>query len=169
MGGDQLVAAVAGDEVEERLGDAIRAAEKRLYAELSSEVRPFPGAHELIAMLRDRGIRVVLASSAKQDEVDLYLDMLEAREIVNGWTTSADVDHTKPAPDLVQAALEVADAEGDAAVMVGDSIWDVEAAGRAGIPAIGVLTGGFAESELRDAGAAAVYESVREVGEGFGS
>lgn len=161
MGGDQLVAAVAGREVEERSGDAIRAAEGDLYDELVDEVRPFAGARELIAMLRERGLRVVLASSAKEAEVDRYLDMLEARDIAHAWTTSADVERTKPAPDLVRAALELAGT--DDAVMVGDTVWDVEAAGRAGVPALGVLTGGFAESELTDAGAVAVYESVAEL------
>ena len=161
MGGDQLVAAVAGREVEERAGDSVRAAEGELYTELIDEVRPFPGARELVAMLRDRGLRVVLASSAKEAEVDRYLDMLEAREIAHAWTTSADVERTKPAPDLVRAALELADTED--AVMVGDTVWDIEAAGRAGVPALGVLTGGFAEAELTGAGAIAVYESVAEL------
>jgi HAD superfamily hydrolase (TIGR01549 family) len=160
MGGDQLVAAVAGERVESEKGDEIRSAEKELYKELIGEVEPFEGARELIAELRRRGHAVVLASSAKEDEVDHYLDLLDARELTDGWTTSADVEATKPEPDLVHAALEKA---GGGAVMVGDSTWDCEAARRAGLETIAVLTGGFSEQELREAGAAAVYESIAEL------
>ena len=161
MGGDQIVSALAGDLVERRAGDAIREAEGERYAELVDEVRVLDGARELLVALSERGLDVVLASSAKQDEVDRYLEMIEARDVVDAWTTSADVEETKPAPDLVRAAI--AKAGSSDAVMVGDPVWDVEAAGRAGIGAIGVLTGGFGEAELRDAGAAEVYESVDEL------
>lgn len=161
MGGDQLVAAVAGEEVEERSGDAIRESEARLYRELIDEVSPLEGARELLEELRRRDHVVVLASSAKQDEVDHYLDLLEARDLVAAWTTSADVEQTKPQPDLVGAALEKA---GElTGVMVGDTTWDVEAAGRAELKAIGVLTGGFGERELRDAGAVDVFASLPEL------
>ena len=158
MGGDQLVAALAGDEVEEEKGDDIRDAEKVLYMELIDEVRLLPGARELITDLSDRGITVVLASSAKEEEVEHYLDMLDARDVIEGWTTSADVEETKPEPDLVQAALEMAGTE--EAVMVGDTTWDIKAAKKAEIPTLAVLTGGFGEDELREAGAAEVFESV---------
>jgi HAD superfamily hydrolase (TIGR01549 family) len=163
MGGDQLVASLAGDEVEGRCGDAIRATEKERYAELIDEVRPLQDSRELIEDLRQRGSTIVLASSAKQDEVDVYLDLLDARELVDGWTTSADVEQTKPAPDLIEAALEKAGARD--AVMVGDSTWDIEAANNAGIPTLAVLTGGFSEAELRERGAAAVFESIAELRE----
>jgi phosphoglycolate phosphatase-like HAD superfamily hydrolase len=104
---------------------------------------------------------VVLASSAKPDEVDHYLDLLDARELVDGWTDSGDVDATKPEPDLVRAAMEKAG--GGDAVMVGDSTWDCVAAGRAGIETVAVLTGGFSEAELREAGAVVVFESIEEL------
>jgi HAD superfamily hydrolase (TIGR01509 family) len=162
MGGDQLVAAVAGDEVERRAGDAIRAAEGERYQELIDEVEPLPGARALLVALRERGATVVLASSAKAGEVDVYLDMLDARELVDDWTTSADVEATKPEPDLLRAALDKAGSDGDA-VLIGDSIWDCEAAARAEIPTIAVLTGGFSRGELLDAGATVVHESVVEV------
>ena len=162
MGGDQLVAAVAGEEAEERCGDAVRDAEGELYEELIEEIVPLEGAHELIVALGERFDSVVLASSAKEGEVDHYLDLLDAREAADAWTTSADVEATKPEPDLVHAALEKAGT--DEGVMIGDTAWDVEAAGRAGLPAVGVLTGGFGAAELRDAGAAAVFESVAEMG-----
>jgi HAD superfamily hydrolase (TIGR01549 family) len=161
MGGDQLVAAVAGEEVEERLGDEIREAEGELYMEMIDEVRPFAGARELIAELRDVADAVVLASSAKEHEVEHYLDLLDARDLATDWTTSADVESTKPEPDLVHAALEKVGA--DTGLMVGDTAWDCEAAARAGIPAVGVLTGGFGASELRDAGAVEVFRGVDEI------
>jgi HAD superfamily hydrolase (TIGR01549 family) len=161
MGGDQLVGALCGEEVEEEKGDEIRTAEKALYMALIEEVEPFHGARELIVDLKEAGHTVVLASSAKQDEVDHYLDLLEARELADGWTTSADVQATKPQPDLVVAALEKA-GDGDG-LMIGDSTFDCEAAGRAGIETLAVLTGGFSEQELRDAGAARVSASIDEL------
>src|SRR5436190_12154483 len=162
MGGDQLVAAVAGEEVEERSGDAIREAENELYMDLVDEVVALKGARELIGELGERADRVVLASSAKEREVDRYLDLLDARELADDWTTSADVEATKPQPDLVHAALSKAGADGG--LMIGDTTWDIEAAGRAGVPSIAVLTGGFGAAELREAGAVAVFESVEELG-----
>jgi HAD superfamily hydrolase (TIGR01509 family) len=159
MGGDQIVKALVGEEGEDAAGDAIRAAEGEAYAGLIGEVQPMDGARELIAELREDGATMILASSAKENEVEHYLDLLEARDLVDGWTTSADVERTKPHPDLVHAALEKAGA-GARAVMVGDSTWDVKAAEAAGIPTLAVLTGGFSEAELRDAGAAEVVESI---------
>jgi HAD superfamily hydrolase (TIGR01549 family) len=161
MGGDQLVGAVAGDEAEEGKGDDIRAAEKELYSELIGEVEPFEGARELLSELKERGHVVVLASSAKEDELDHYLDLLDARELADDWTTSADVEATKPHPDLVLAAQEKAG--GGEAVMIGDTPWDCEAARRAGVATMAVLTGGFAEEELRGAGAVAVFESIADL------
>jgi HAD superfamily hydrolase (TIGR01549 family) len=161
MGGDQLVAALAGKEFDSEHGDAVRETEKELYGELIDEVEPMDGARELIVSLRQTQDSVVLASSAKQDEVDHYLDLLDAREIVDAWTTAADVEATKPEPDLVHAALEKVGA--DEGIMVGDTTWDVEAARRAGVQTLTVLTGGFSAAELREAGAAEVFESVREL------
>ena len=164
MGGDQLVKALAGEEVEADQGDAIRAAEGALYLAAIESTEPFEGARRLIEELKSAGREVVLASSAKAQEVDHYLDLLDAREIVDSWTTSADVEETKPAPDLVSTALDKLDS--DEAVMVGDTPWDVEAARRAGVQTIAVMTGGFCEDELRDAGAVAVFESIVALREG---
>jgi HAD superfamily hydrolase (TIGR01549 family) len=161
MGGDQLVAALCDEGTEEEKGDDIRAAEKTLYFELIDEVQPLRGARELIEDLKGRGHAVVLASSAKQEEVDHYLDLLDARELADDWTTSADVEATKPEPDLVAAAMDKA-GNGDA-VMVGDTTWDCEAAKRADVPTVAVLTGGFSKAELREAGAAAVFRSIEEL------
>ncbi len=161
MGGDQIVAALAGDEVEEQEGEEIRAAEAGAYGELIGEVEPMAGARELIGDLRENGSCTILASSAKREEVDHYLDLLDARGLVDGWTTAADVERTKPHPDLVHAALEKAGEE--PAVMIGDSTWDVKAAEAAGLQTLAVLTGGFSEDELLEAGAAEVVRSIAEL------
>jgi HAD superfamily hydrolase (TIGR01549 family) len=159
MGGDQILDALIGERAAAEQGDEIRDAEAEAYAALIDEVEPLEGARELIERLKGDGATVILASSAKQEEVDHYLDLLEARELVDGWTTSADVEKTKPEPDLVHAALEKG-GESERSVMVGDSVWDVKAAKAAGVPTLAVLTGGFSESELRDAGAVQVVETI---------
>ena len=157
MGGDHLVAVLAGDEVEESSGDEIRSSESAFYGELIGEARAIEGASKLIRELERRDVAVVLASSAPEDEVGRYVEMLGVEGAVEA-TTSGDVENTKPKPDLVEAALERAGTRN--ALMVGDSKWDIEAARRAGIPTIGVLTGGFSRAELSEAGAIEVYESV---------
>jgi HAD superfamily hydrolase (TIGR01509 family) len=163
MGGDQLVAALCGEDIENERGDAVRDAEKDEYSKLIGEVKTMEGSRELIETLKQRGHTVVLASSAKQDEVDVYLDLLDARELADAWTTSADVESTKPAPDLVRAAMKRVGSGAGEAVMVGDTPWDVKAAGGADVGTLAVMTGGFSEQELRDAGAVAVFESVAEL------
>ena len=168
MGGDQLVPSLTDDDFEQQHGEAVREDEKQLYMELIGEVEPMRDARKLIEELKARGHKALLASSAKDDEVDHYLDLLDARELADGWTSSADVDSTKPEPDLVHSALQKADADADDAVMIGDTPWDVEAAKRAGVETIAVMTGGFSEEELRDAGAVAVFESVAELRERLG-
>jgi HAD superfamily hydrolase (TIGR01549 family) len=159
MGGDKIVAALAGAEAEASRGDEIRAAEGEAYGELIGEVEPMEGARELVEDLKREGSTVILASSAKEAEVDHYLDLLDARSLVDGWTSSADVEETKPAADLVQTALAKAGGDGPT-LMIGDSTWDVKAASAAAVPTLAVLTGGFSEGELRAAGAVAVVESI---------
>jgi HAD superfamily hydrolase (TIGR01509 family) len=159
MGGDQMVEALVGEEAERDHGDAIREAEGEAYGELIDEVQALHGASELLAELREDGLTTILASSAKEWEIEHYIELLGARELVDGWTSSADVERTKPHPDLVDAALEKAEGEGPR-VMVGDSTWDVRAAERAGVPTLAVMTGGFSVAELREAGAAEVVESI---------
>jgi HAD superfamily hydrolase (TIGR01549 family) len=127
MGSDQLVAAVCGEDVEREHGDGIREAEGELYFELIDEVAPLDGAREFIVDLKERGCPVVLASSATPKEVDHYLDLLDARELADAWTTAGDVERTKPAPDLVTSALDKVGGDGPA-VMIGDSTFDFEAA-----------------------------------------
>jgi HAD superfamily hydrolase (TIGR01509 family) len=164
MGGDQMVGALTDDQTERDRGDEIRETESKVYRELIEEVETMESSRELIEELRRRGHTVILASSAKDWEVDHYLELLGARSLADGWTTSADVEATKPHPDLVHAALERAGGRDAAdAVMVGDTPWDVRAADGAGVRTIAVLTGGFSEDELTDSGALAVFESVADL------
>jgi phosphoglycolate phosphatase-like HAD superfamily hydrolase len=166
MGGDQLVEAVADARVERDLGEDIRAAEKLFYGQLLPEVRAVEGATEAIASLRESGWTVVLASSAKSEEVDHYIEMLGADGLASDSTDSGDVDATKPSPDLIEAALDKA--QGGEALMVGDSVWDVEAAAKAGVPSVAVLSGGFPEADLTAAGAIEVLDSVGELADAAG-
>jgi HAD superfamily hydrolase (TIGR01509 family) len=168
MGGDQVVEALTDEATERDKGDAIRDSEKEHYMSLIDEVENMNGARDLIEELRRRGHTVVLASSAKEDEVDHYLDQLDARELAEDWTTSADVERTKPEPDLVQAALEKAGADPDEATMIGDTPWDIKAARKAGVGTIAVLTGGFSIDELEESGAIAVFESIVDLCRGLG-
>ena len=161
MGGDQLVPALVGQEVDQEKGDDIRDKRSDIYEDLIEEVAPFEGAHELVCDLLERDISVVLASSASEEELEHYLDLLDVRTLVDAWTTRDDVEQTKPEPDLVKAALEKVD--GAEAVMVGDTKWDIEAAARVGVPTVCVMTGGWSRQELQDAGAVQVYESVEEL------
>jgi HAD superfamily hydrolase (TIGR01509 family) len=160
MGGDQLVAALAGEGFDRAQGDDVRAAEKVLYMQLIGEVEPLEGARKLIEDLKGNGHTVVLASSAKTEELEHYLTLLDARSLADDWTDSSDVEATKPEPDLLLAALGKVGAKPKEAVMIGDSIWDCKAAKRAGVRSVGVLTGGFSEQELTEAGASRVCASV---------
>ncbi|MCW2740371.1 MAG: family hydrolase [Blastococcus sp.] len=160
MGGDQLLPALAGDEVEARIGDEAREQQGKEVDQLLSEIAPLPGARDLLLAIKERGHRLVLASSGQQKHVDFALDLLDARGIADAWTSSADAEATKPAPDLLQVALKKLGAPADAAsIMIGDSIFDVQAAKAAGMPAIAVRSGGFGDDELRDAGAIAIYDT----------
>jgi HAD superfamily hydrolase (TIGR01509 family) len=160
MGGDQLVAAIGGDELEERLGDEARKRQKEQLDPLIAEMAPLPGARDLLLAIKERGHTLVLASSGQPDHVDAFLDLLDARELADAWTTSGDVEASKPAPDLLHVALEkVGAAPGARSVLVGDSTWDVEAAKNAGMPALVVRSGGFGDEELTEAGAIALYDT----------
>lgn len=163
MGGDQLVAAVAGERVEEEHGDGLRAAWAEEFQPMLKEVQPFEGVRELLTDVRQRGFTVVLASSGKPDHVDAYLDLFGGRELCEAWTTSEDVERTKPAPDLLVVALEKVG--GRSAVVVGDSVWDFEAAGRAGYSGYAIRTGGFSVEELKESGAKEVFDSLPQLRE----
>src|ERR1700727_1544821 len=162
MGGDQVVEALTAEDTEREQGDEIRETEGSLYRDLIGEVEPMEGSRKLIEQLKGRCNTVVLASSAKEQEVEHYLDLLDARELTDSWTTSADVEATKPEPDLVHAALDLVDGEPSTAVMIGDTPWDVDAALKAGVETLAAVTGGFTAQELQEAGAADVFESAGE-------
>jgi HAD superfamily hydrolase (TIGR01509 family) len=161
MGGDKYVAALAGEDVDRRIGDRLRDRWEELFDGVIDEVEPLAGAHELIRDLKGAGRPVVLASSSIEKHLQRFLDLLDARELADAWTTKDDVESSKPEPDLVEAALVKAGTRD--AVLVGDTPWDVEAARRAGIETVCVMTGGFSEQELRDAGAVAVFESIEDL------
>jgi HAD superfamily hydrolase (TIGR01549 family) len=158
MGGDQIVKAIAGEEVERTHGDSLRTASKEEFKPLRDECVALEGAHDLIVALKRRGLIVVLASSSSADDLDHFLELLDVKDIVDDWTTSDDVERTKPHPDVIHAALEKAGTQD--AVMVGDSRWDIEAAANAGLETVCVITGGWSEQELREHGAVAVFDSL---------
>jgi HAD superfamily hydrolase (TIGR01549 family) len=163
MGGDQLVESLVGEEGENADGDELRDAHSEAYSKLIGEVEAVEGASELIAELDDAGATVILASSAAKDELDHYIELLlDAADRIAGATSSADAERTKPHPELVETALDKY-GSGGPALMVGDSTWDVKAAEAAGIPTLALLTGGFSEAELREAGAAEVEESLMTI------
>jgi HAD superfamily hydrolase (TIGR01549 family) len=161
MGGDQFVTAVAGEQAEKEHGDALRQAWAEEFDRLLDEVHAVARATELLHALRDRGWPVILATSGKPHHVDHFLDLLGARDLLTGWTTSEDVEQTKPATDLIQVSLRKAGVE--RGVMVGDSRWDFESSRRAGLPGVGLLTGGFSREELLDAGADEVHTDLDEL------
>jgi HAD superfamily hydrolase (TIGR01549 family) len=155
MGGDRLVAAVADESVEESSGDRIRELWEEEYDQIIDEAGLLDGARELLVALRDRGLKVALASSSIPKHASHAFDLLDADTTVDLTTTSEDADESKPDQELVAVAMERLGTRN--ACMVGDAVWDVVAASHAGIPTIGVCAGGFGRGELVDAGAVEVY------------
>ena len=158
IGSDRVVEMLAGEKVEHELGEKLRDAHGPLYQEMIDEVEPMEGACDLLRDLKRAGHFVILASSAEEEEVERYINLLDASDFIDGYTTSSDVEASKPEPDIVNAAISKAG--GGSAVVIGDSTWDCKAATRAKLPSIGVLTGGFSEQELTEAGATMVFDSV---------
>jgi HAD superfamily hydrolase (TIGR01549 family) len=158
MGGDTFVPEVGGRDVEQAHGDQLREAWVEEFDRIIGEIQPFEGAHELLAEVKQRGFRLVLASSGKTRHVETFLDLIDAKSLADAWTTSDDVARSKPEPDIVATAL--AKVEGASGIMVGDSIFDAQAAGKLNIPVIGVRTGGFSVGELQEAGVLQVFDSL---------
>jgi HAD superfamily hydrolase (TIGR01509 family) len=154
-----LLDELLGDDVE-RLGSDVKDAHTRHYAELADRLAPLAGARELIRELHSRGIRVVLATSAPEEELTALRGLLDVEDALHAVTSSEDVETAKPEPDVIRIALERAGVDADDAVMVGDAVWDIRAAGRAGVRAVGVLSGGISAAELRDAGAVEVHDDA---------
>jgi phosphoglycolate phosphatase len=157
MGGDRLVAAVAGDDVEDAHGDEVRRLHGEHFGHVIDEVRATPGASRLLAALLDRGFTVVLASSGEEEQTDRLLGLVDGSDRVQARTTSVDAEASKPAPDLIDVAIDKVG--GRCAAVIGDATWDVEAARARGRYCIGLRCGGFGEGELRDAGAAEVFDN----------
>ncbi|MDQ6840417.1 MAG: HAD family hydrolase [Actinomycetota bacterium] len=158
MGGDQLVADLLGHDSP----DATAARPQR-YRELVNDVKPFPGAVQLLRRLHDCGVAVVLATSAPADELSTLRKILDCDDAIDGQTTADDIDDSKPAPEVFLVAMETASIDPKRALAVGDSVWDVQAARAAGIGCVTVETGGFSQHELSEAGALHVYRDVREI------
>ena len=157
-GGDKLIPVFLtadeqrdhGKELEEWRGD-------RFKTEYLPLVRPFSAVPDLLRRVRDAGLKVAIASSAKEDELGKYLDIARITDLVDLTTSSGDVEESKPAPDIFEAVLGKLGIEGADAVAIGDTPYDASAAGKAGSPTIGVLSGGFTEASLREAGCVDVY------------
>ena len=161
MGGDLYVANLAGEDVEREHGDALRDAWVEEFDEMIHEIQPFDGVRDLLIEVKRRGFRVVLASSGKAKHVETFLDLFGGRELADAWTTSEDAETSKPAPDIVQAALDRVG--GVSGVMIGDSTYDAEAAGKIDVATLALRTGGFSVEELTAAGAVRVYDSLNEL------
>ncbi len=162
MGGDKLVAEVAGEAVEERIGDPLRAAWREEYVAIKAEVAPLQGAAELVRTLVAAGYTVALASSGDPEFADEALDDLDIRDQVALLTTSEDAEDSKPEPDLIGVTLDRLEGV-RRAVMIGDTPYDVESAERAGLGCIGLRSGGYSEAELVDAGAVVVVDAPEDL------
>jgi HAD superfamily hydrolase (TIGR01549 family) len=161
MGGDRIVAEILGAQLAEEVGAEAKSRWEAAYDEAVGATQLLPGARELLDGLRAGGLEVVLASSSIPKHAEHALRLLAAGERADAWTTAEDADESKPHPELLEAALDRV--RGGRAVMVGDATWDVIAAARVDVPTIGLRCGGFGEAELREAGAASVYDDPADL------
>lgn len=161
MGGDRLVAHVAGDEVEQRLGDQLRDGWEKEYAALVDEVPALPGAAALVEELAGAGYEIGFASSGKSRFSQKSVDVLGVESWLDAMTSSDDAEQSKPAPDILTATLDRLGS--DRSVLLGDTPYDVESAERIGLRCVSVLTGGFSRAELEEAGAAHVVGELTEL------
>lgn len=149
MGGDRIIRAVSGVEPGPELADRIRARRAEIFhTRFVAALQPFPRVRDLLLALRRRGVRIVVASSATRDDLDPLLEQAQVTDLIDGRTSSDDARASKPAPDIVLAALARAHVAADEAVLVGDTPWDVEAARRAGVRCIALRTGGWPDAAL---------------------
>jgi HAD superfamily hydrolase (TIGR01509 family) len=160
MGSDQLLDKLLSAGRDKGADADIRAAHSTLYATYWSRLQPLPGAGDLLRACKRRGLAVVLASSADEAEFNVLRAALDAEDAI---THSGDVDSSKPAPDLVHAALDKIGVPPEEGVFTGDTVWDVQACEKAGVRCIGVLSGGFSRDELTSAGAAEVYRDPADL------
>jgi membrane protein len=163
MGGDQLVPAVlpgVDPGEQQRLIDRHGSIYKNRYLH---EARPFPGAHDLVARAHGGGLKVVLASSSDEDEVDSYIDRMGIRPFLVTRTSNSEVETSKPAPDIFATALAKAGVSAERAVAVGDSPYDAESAAKAGLRTVGLLSGGFTRERLEGAGMIALFDDAADL------
>ncbi|WP_123028959.1 HAD family hydrolase [Mycolicibacterium stellerae] len=164
MDGDRLIQSLSGDADD----DAQKRAKElhtRYLKEAAPLLRPLSGARELLQRVSSLGLQVVLASSASEDELSLSRKVLDCDELISAATSSKDVEEAKPDPTIIEIAMERAGVDADHAVYVGDAVWDIIACGRAGVPAIGLLSGGVSREELEKAGARAVFDNPHDLSE----
>jgi len=157
MGSDKLLDHLLGEQRDHDDDEAMTTAHEVLYGAWWERLRPLPGAADLLRAVAGRGLAVVLASSAKDAELTKLRAVVGADDVIAAATSSSDAEQSKPAPDILQAALDQSNVDPRRAVFVGDSVWDVQAAGKLDIPCIGLTCGGTSAAELTDAGAVATY------------
>jgi HAD superfamily hydrolase (TIGR01549 family) len=162
MGAPMLIEELVGKADEE-----LEEGHSRWYGQFFRQLRPFEGARELVRRCADAGLVVVFASSASESESKALMSALEVDDVVHAVTTSADVEDAKPEPDVIRVALERGGLSPESALLVGDTVWDMKAAARAGVSAVAVLTGGIGRAELQEAGAIEVYDSVQALLDDF--
>jgi HAD superfamily hydrolase (TIGR01509 family) len=164
-GGDQLMPVFLSSDEVERLGDRIERERGELFRrEYLPRVRAFPATRELFERIRADGRRIVLASSSKREELEVYEKLARIDDLIDGATSADDIERSKPHPDVFQAALmKLADVSPIEAIVVGDSPYDAEGAARAGLTTIGLLCGGFPEPDLRRAGCVAIYRDPADL------
>ena len=155
MGSDELLETLFG-----RPRPELKPERARYFDALKAEIRAFPRTGDLLRAVHDRGIRVVLATSAEKSDLEALLEAIDADDAIDAVTSAGEVEHAKPDPDLFCVALEAAGTAPEATVVVGDTVWDVKAAARAGLPCVGVTSGGISRADLEAAGAVAVYDDV---------
>jgi len=162
-GGDNLVPSLLPDLSEEEQ-ERIAEGHGPLYREqYMDRARPFPKARDLLARARQEGLTVALATSANPEELEHYVELLDAGDLIDLTTSQGDVENTKPAPDIFAAAVKKAGVAPEEALVIGDTPYDVLAAKRAGVETIALLSGGFSEEDLRAAGAIAVYKDAADL------
>jgi HAD superfamily hydrolase (TIGR01509 family) len=162
MDSAKLLDRLVGDQ-SDAVRDQAKDEHSKRYADMSDLLRAFDGARELLRAISARGVKVVLATSAPQDELERLRDLLDVEDAIETVTNAEDVETAKPAPDIVQVALEKSGSDASETIFVGDTVWDVRAAADAGVACVAVQSGGIHEQALRDAGAVAVYETIREL------
>ena len=164
-GGDQILHGLLPPDVIDRRGEEIKDFRSDLFKrDYLARARPFPGVRDLFGRIRASGQRAVLASSGNGDEVERYKEIAGIADLIDSATSSDDAERSKPFPDIFQAALaKLASVRPEEAVVVGDTPYDAEAARSAGIKTVGVLSGGFTEQSLREAGCIAVYRDTQDL------